>query len=387
MLLLVTLCLIAVNMRATITGVGPLLEQMSEHTGMRVAALSGLASVPLVTWALVSPFAHPVARRFGFDKTVSAALVLLTIGSVVRSLPGPIGSIWIGTALIGVGLAIANVLLPAVVKRSFGSRVPVVTALYTSILAGCGAIASGIVVPISHLPAIDGTPWGWRVALLATSAALPVALALWIVASRDTARTTAPAPPAPRRSGIWRDRLAWQVAAYFGVQASSFYVVLTWLAPLSRSVGRSESLAGFDVMMCQVTSVAGLLLLPLLLRGSAERFVPAVLPSLGIAGVCGLLCAPEGVLWWGMLFGFSSGASIAMSLTLMASRARDAMSSSALSGMAQSVGYAFAAFPPVIVGVLYEATGGWKAPLLLILGLLVAQALLGPLVGRNRYVL
>lgn len=386
-LLLVTICLIAVNMRATITGIGPLLEQMSEHTGATIATLSGLTSVPLICWALVSPLTHSAARRFGFNRVVLTSLILLGVGTAIRSLTG-IPGLWAGTVLIGVSLAFANVLLPAVVKRSFGSRVAVVTSVYTALLAGCGAIASGVVVPVSHIDAIDGTAWGWRIALLATAAVLPLAALGWFLhmrrsgPDRGTRRT-----PGPRGPSVWGDGLAWQVGLYFGAQASYFYVLLTWLAPISRSVGRSEAVAGFDVMMYQITGVIGSLCLPLILRGSVERIAPAVLPVLGLAGVVGLLTAPDGVLWWGMIIGLSSGASLAMSFTLMASRARDHASASALSGMSQSVGYAGAAFPPVIFGALHQATGAWTASLWLVIALMALQAILGPLVGRDRHVL
>lgn len=385
--LLLTLCLVAVNMRATITGIGPLLEQMTADTGAPLAALSGLTSVPLVAWALCSPVAHTAAQRWGLNRIITIALILLTAGTLIRSLPGPIASAWIGTAVIGVGLAAVNVLLPAVVKQSFGTRVPAVTALYTALLAGCGAVASGLVVPISHVRT-GGEPWGWRVALVAVCATLPIAAALWIAHHRRAGHGRAPARPAgaPRGPSVWGDAVAWQVGMYFGVQASLFYVLLTWIAPMSLSFGRGEAQSGVDVMMFQLTGVLSSLALPVALRGALERWVPALLPVLALAAMAGMLVAPDGILWWGMLGGLTSGASLAMSLTLMASRARDHHTASALSGMGQSVGYAFAAFPPVVFGVLHTATAGWTVPILFLVLLLCAQALLGLLVGRDRYV-
>lgn len=385
--LLLTLCLVAVNMRATITGIGPLLEQMTADTGVPLAALSALTSVPLVAWALCSPLAHGAAQRWGLNRVITVALILLTAGTLTRSAPGPIASVWIGTALIGVALAAVNVLLPSVVKQSFGTRVPAVTALYTALLAGCGAIASGLVVPISHADA-GGQPWGWRAALIAVCVTLPVGAALWAVHHRRAGHGRAPARPAGTARGpsVWGDPVAWQVGMYFGVQASLFYVLLTWLAPMSLSYGRGETQSGIDVMMFQLTGVISSLALPVVLRGRLERWVPALLPLLALAAMAGLLIAPGGILWWGMLGGLTSGASLAMSLTLMATRARDHHTASALSGMGQSVGYAFAAIPPVVFGVLHTATGGWAVPVLLLVALLCTQALLGLLVGRDRYV-
>lgn len=385
--LLLTLCLVAVNMRATITGIGPLLEQMTADTGVPIAALSGLTSVPLVAWALFSPLGHTAAQRFGVNRVMTGALFLLATGTVIRSLPGAIASLWIGSAVIGIALAAINVLLPAIVKRSFGARMPAVTALYTALLAGCGALAAGAVVPISHIR-VEDEPWGWRIALVAVCATLPIALLLWHIHHRRAGHGTAAVrPDGPGRGPtVWRDGVAWQVGVYFGVQASHFYVLLTWLAPFALSIGRSETQSGVDVMIYQFAGVASSLALPLALRGRLERWAPALLPALALAGVAGLLLAPGGILWWSILAGLTSGASLAMSFTLMGSRARDHHTASALSGMAQSVGYAFAAVPPVVFGLLHTATGGWAIPLLFLAAILVAQGLLGILVGRDRHV-
>lgn len=392
--LLVTLCLVAVNMRATITGIGPLLEQLTADTGVHLAVLSGLTSVPLVAWALCSPLAHTAAQRWGLNRVLTVSLILLTAGTVIRSLPfasvdgWPVATLWIGTAVIGVSLAAANVLLPAVVKQSFGTRVPAVTALYTALLAGCGAVASGLVVPISHVSTGAG-PWGWRIALVAVCVTLPIAVVLWMIHHRRAGDGRGPVRPAGtnRDPSVWGDAVAWQVGGYFGVQASLFYVLLTWLAPMAISYGRGETQSGIDTMLFQLTGVASSLALPFVLRGRLERWVPALLPALALIAVAGLVVAPGGILWWGMLAGLTSGASLAMSLTLMAARARDHHTASALSGMAQSVGYAFAAFPPIVFGLLHTTVGGWAAPLAFTALLLVAQALLGLLVGRDRHVL
>ncbi len=281
-------------------------------------------------------------------------------------------SLWVGTAIIGIGIAIINVLMPAVVKRDFPGHVAAVTAAYTALLAGLGAVSSGVVVPISQIP-LDGDPAGWRFALLVTGAALlPFAIAGWWWAHRGAAHVHVRATAPRGRTGIWADPVAWLVAVYMGLQASMFYMFVTWLAPLSMSIGRTEVVAGIDVMVYQLFSLAGCLLLPLILRGGLERWAPALIPSLAIVGVAGLMIAPDAVLLWASLIGLTGGATLAMSLTLMAQRARDHDASTALSGMSQSVGYVIAALGPVAFGTLHSATGDWTASLALVLAVLAA---------------
>lgn len=388
LLLLIAVCVIAANMRATITGIGPLIEQIGDDLSVSAATLGVLAAVPLIAWAIVSPLAHDLSLRFGLSRTVLWSLLALTAGTIWRSVPGPTVSLWLGTVLIGVSLAIANVLMPAVIKREFHDRVPMVTALYTALLGGIGAIASGVVVPISHIES-DGWQWGWRPALLATGILLPIAIALWVWTMRSVGGEARVKTPTGRRrrTGIWTDALAWQVAGYMGLQAASFYMLLTWLAPISASLGRSEVIAGVDVMLFQIMSACGSLVVPFALRGRAKRWVPALVPSLAIIGTIGLIVAPEGVLAWGCLAGLSSGASLGMSLTLMAQRARNHSTAAALSGMAQSIGYVIAAFGPIAFGALATVFGGWFVSLLLLLAALIGQAVVGVFVGRERYVL
>ncbi|GAA1701484.1 MFS transporter [Microbacterium sediminicola] len=387
--LVVAVCLVALNMRPTITAIGPLLEQIGTDTGMGAATLGLVAAVPLAAWALVSPFAHDLSRRFGMTRTVTGALLLLTAGTVVRSLPGPVIGLWLGTALIGVALAVANVLMPAVVKREFPARVPAMMATYSALLGGAGAIASGLAVPTSHLAMDLGASEGWRTALLVTGGALLLpAIIVWIAATRGLPQARDTSEGAGRVSrGVWSDATAWVVAAYMGFQSALFYILSTWLATIAVSTGRTAVVAGLDVMIYQAGSVAGALLLPLAFRGAAKRWVAAALPLIGMIGAIGLMVAPDAIIVWILFLGPVSGASLGTSLILMAERARDHHASSALSGMSQSVGYLMAAAGPVLFGTLYATTGGWIAPLVLLTGVLVGQVVVGLAAGRERYVL
>ena len=172
-----------------------------------------------------------------------------------------------------------------------------------------------------------------------------------------------------------------------GLQSSIFYMLVTWFAPIAHSLGRSEVVAGVDVMIYQLCAIAGSLTIPLLLRGRMQRIGPAAIPVLSLVGIVGLIALPAGFLVWVILCGLSSGASLGVSLSLFSLRARTHEGASALSGMAQSGGYLIAAAGPVAFGALLSTSGGWLAPLLLVGIVLVGQLVVGVLVGRDRYVL
>lgn len=394
LLLVVAVLLIAANLRATITGIGPLLAQIADDLGTTEAALGFLAAIPLIAFAVVSPLAHGLSIRFGMSSVILWSLIALAAGTLWRSLPGSPVSLWGGTALIGASLAIANVLLPAVVKRDFSDRLPTMMALFTAFLSGTGALASGVVVPISQIAVGDGEI-GWRWALVCSGALVPLAIGAWIASlvsrRRQGARDAAAVAPveashAPsRRAGMWADPVAWQVLAYMGFQSMTFYMLVTWLAPLALTLGRTEVVAGVDVMVLQVCAFLGSLVVPLLLRGRLARWTPGIIPVLGIIGIIGLITVPTLFVGWVVLCGLSCGASLSMTLSLFGLRARTPAAASRLSGMAQSGGYAIAAVGPIAFGGLLTLTSGWLAPLLLVVLVLVAQLTVGLFVGRDRH--
>ena len=406
-LLFIAVCLIAANLRVTIMGIGPLLDEIADDQHVSPAALGALASVPLLAWGIFSPLAQGFSSRFGMSRTVSGALVILALGTIWRSLPGPQANIWIGTALIGFGLAIGNVLMPAVIKRDFGERVPLVMGVYTALLSGSAAIAAGLVVPISHFePGGSGQGLGWRVALLATGALIPPALIVWIWATRrprpadpgpflagaESARATGgveAAGPADDRAGrrIWRDPLAWRVSVYMGTQSAGFYMLSAWLAPYSASIGRDPVVAGIDVMIYQLFGIAGSLMLPLVARGRVRPWVPGAVPAITLIAVVGVLVAPALLPLWLVIAGTMTGSAITIALTLTASRARTARHAAALSGMAQSVGYLIAMCGPIAFGWVLGLGIGWAAPFALVWVSLAAQSVFGFSVRRQQYVL
>lgn len=389
--LFIAVCLVAVNLRMTITGVGPLLDQIADDQGISPAALGALGSVPLLAWAIFSPFAHALSARFGMAQAVSFSLILLIAGTIWRSVDGSPANLWVGTAITGAGLAIANVLIPAVIKRDFPGRMGLVMGIYSALLGGLGAVAAGIVVPISQTE-LGGDPLGWRIALLLTGCLLPVALVVWIGATRSgRSRSEAPVSSTvdvDRTAGrrVWGDSVAWLVSLYMGAQSTAFYVLSTWLPVYLVSLGASPSIAGVSLMAFQFLGIAGSLLVPLFSRGRLERWMPALVPALGTIAWVGFVAAPGLVALWIFIAGIVGGALLTTALTLMASRTRTHSDSSAVSGMAQSVGYGLAALGPITFGALYGASEGWTLPFSVLWVSAAFMIAVGIAVGRPRLV-
>lgn len=382
--------LVALNMRMTISGVGPLLDDIAESRGVGAATLGLLASIPLLTWAIVSPLAHGVGARLGMDRTITWSLAALLIGTVWRSLSASPANLWLGTALIGIGLAVANVLMPAIIKRDFGPRTPAVMGVYSAALGGAAAIGTAIAIPVARFE-VSGTQLEWEAGLLASGFIIPFALVAWIIVTHTPAHArNAPdsEPPAAPGLGrrVWRSPTAWLLAAYMGTQSMSFYILATWVAPIVLSRGASEVGSGVGITLFHVFGMLGSLLAPVALRRDGRSLVQISIPiMLGVAMV-GIVFAPPLSLVWIPLLGLGCGSGLSVALTLIAQRSGDVAVASAVSGMSQAVGYLIAAAGPVLFGWAFDLTGDWILPLAVALLGMAGQFVSGWILRDGRIV-
>ena len=356
---LLGIILIASNMRASITAVGPLLSEITRSYGLSSTEAGLLTALPVLGFAAFSPYAPRLARRVGMERALLAAMVALLIGIVVRSLPLA-AALFVGTVLLAAGVAVANVLLPALVKQHFSARQSTVTAAYANTMGLLAAIASGIAVPLA-----DVLPGGWRISLGVWGVLVVAGLVLWLprawgAQDPGPARTRTPLP--------WRSRVAWQVTAFMGLQSLGFYVMIGWLPSVLKSNHVSARGAGFELLIYQLTALVTTLLLPLIADRSRDHRAPAAAAAVCSAiGYLGLLVAPDLSLLWVVIAGCGSGPALVLALSFMALRARGPSHAAALSAMAQSAGYLLAAAGPFLFGALHALSGSWTLSLVALL--------------------
>lgn len=378
-LLLIGILLIATNLRAPITGLAPVLALIQQAFDLSTARAGLLTTLPLLAFALVSPVAPALARRLGLERTLFGALVLIAGGVALRS-AGPVWSLFVGTAVIGAGIAVGNVLLPALLKRDFPTRIASVTGAYALSMGIAAAIASASVYPLA-----SGLGLGWSGGLLAMLVLPLAAMLLWWPQLGKRAAVAQAGSALPAAAPIWRHALAWQVTLFMGLNSFVYYVMIGWLPAILASGGYSAAEAGsLHGWMQLASAVPGLLLGPLIQRLHDQKWVALAMSLLVAAGVLGLQWLPGLAALWVSLFGFGAGACIILALMFMGLRTENPRQAAALSGMAQCVGYLLAAFGPPLVGALRDASQGWTLPLTVCLVLSLAMAVLGMLAGRKR---
>ncbi len=373
------LLLLAANLRTALTSVGPVLATIRAEVGLTAGEAGFITTLPLLTFAVVSPQIPRLARRVGADQLLWLALATLAAGIVLRSLPVP-GFLWGGTVLLGAAIAVGNVLLPSIIKRDFPDHVSAVTGVYTAVIGIMASTAAGVAVPLAGV-----LPGGWRSALGCWAGFVLVALAVWT--PRLPGRRPAAVPETGRGRTPWRSLLAWECAGFMALSATGFYTVLSWYPSILHSHGTSEAAAGWLMFAYQMIGVVMSVVMPFVLgRLPDQRAVAAVSAVLALVGYLGLLVWPGLAVVWVLVNGIGAGALFFLALTFFSLRAADPRSSAALSGMGQSVGYLVAAVGPTLFGVLHDATGGWRAPLSVMVGVAAAHALIGLRAGRDAHV-
>jgi MFS transporter, CP family, cyanate transporter len=385
------LLLVAGNLRAGITTVGPVLDQIRDDNALTSALASGLISLPLLAFAIISPLVPPLARRMGLERTLGAGLAVLALGLILRSAPG-LAWLWIGTTLIGVSIAVLNVALPALVKRDFPGKIGQITGAYSAVQSVFAAIAAGVAVPLA-----TATEAGWRVplgmwaglALITIGVLAPQFRRRTVVPhSDDDIRLDEPTPePAARPRSPWGSALGWQVTAFMGLQSFGFYVFITWLPSIEADAGISATAAGVHQLLLNAAGIAGSVLCSALIpRLKDQRLLAAGAAMTSVIAASGLLLAPQLGGIWATIAGLAGGASIVLALSFFGLRTIDHTQAASLSGMAQCIGYLLAAIGPVAVGALHDATGSWTPALIVLIAVFVALAIAGLLAGRRRVI-
>lgn len=382
--LLVGIVLAALNLRPAITSLGALFEETRTGLGMSGTVAGLITSVPALCFAVFGVTAPRLSRRFGPAAVVCAGMVAVATGLLIRPFAGNAAGFLAASALTLAGIALTNVLLPVIVKRWFPDRIGTMIGVYSMALAVGTSLAAAATVPMTE--ALGGS---WRTGLLvwaflAVAAVLPWT-AIAAAARKEKAAAAAPAVRADAGPRVVRSRTAWALAWYFGIQATGAYITMGWLPQIFRDAGVSAGTAG---VLLAVTMVMGVPL-AFVIPGLAGRMknqgpIAAVLGLFGLAGYLGLYFAPVAGAWaWALLLGVSNCA-FPLAITMIGLRAKSPAGVVKLSAFAQSTGYLISIPGPLVIGTLYQHSGGWDLPLALMAGLLVPQIVLGLLAGRDR---
>ncbi len=355
---LVAILALAFNLRPVAVSIGPVLADISADIGLDGVTAGLLTALPTACFAAFGALAPWASQRVGVVPTVSLGLVALIAGQAGRLVVGSPGAFLAFSALALAGMALANVLMPTLVRMHYPDRIGTATALYSLTLTLGVTTASAATVPIAHALG------GWRSSLVVWIATGAIALAIWapfLLRARGGARGSG---QRVSLGLIARTRLGWALAVLFGIQSAQAYSIFGWLPSVFQSAGLSEVDAGYMLGIATGVGIVPAFAVPVLVARMTRpsRLFLGIMAFL-IAGYIGLVIAPSTVPWLWAAFLALGQASFPLVLALFGLRARTPGATAALSGFAQSVGYGIAMLGPLSFGVLHEVTGTWAAPI------------------------
>jgi len=401
--------LAAFNLRPAITSLSPLLETVRADLHLSLAMAGVLAMLPVLCFGVFTLLAPPLLRRMSADRVVLLGLVALALGLALRSLIGVVG-MFAGTLIAGASISIALVAIPSIIKREYGARAGILMGFYSMSLCMGASVAAGLSAPLRAwlfdswqlalafwlLPAA-GTALLWLrpvthhpavvAATRSTSgvSAHPDAIAT-IPASGLAADTSLTDHKPLAHPDILRNRLAWMVTFYMGLQSFLSYCAITWLPAMLTDRGMTQIQAGFGLSVCFGVQLITSVIAPWLgSLGKDQRLSITLMLCLTLSGMMGVLYAPVAWLWPSIIVtGLGMGGTFSLALALLVLRAPNPSAAAALAGMAQGVGYVIASLGPFSLGILYAASQQWHSSALLMVLVVMLAWWCGMRAGRNQ---
>lgn len=378
-LLALSLILIACNLRPVFGSLSVVLPEIMRDTGLSSTGASVLTTLPILCLGVFSLPTPALSRRFGAERVLLLALLLIAAGTLLRAV-GSIPALFTSAVLAGAGIAMGNVLLPGLIKRSFAARAALMMGLYTLAVCAGASSAAAFTVPLE----MHWFGGAWAHALAAWAGLALLALLVWAPQALRAAPVKTDA--AAHAGSLLRSALAWQVTFFMGLQSALAYIVMGWLAPILRERGIDSETAGYLVAASILMQlVASLFTPPLAARLPDQRGFALTLSAMILVAFLGLLWGPLGApMWtWAVLLGLGQGGSFALALSLIVMRSGNMQVTAQLSAMAQGWGYALAAWGPLLVGLLRSMTGSYSSSVWLVVLLCIATAIAGWGAGRN----
>jgi CP family cyanate transporter-like MFS transporter len=392
-LAVIVVAVAAVNLRAGIASLGPVLDDVLDAFGASGSLAGAITAMPGVFFGIMGLAAVPLASRLGLSRSLFLGMVFTLVGLAVRPWVGNIAVFLVLTACVVGGIALGNVLLPAWVKTHGGRHAVALMTIYSAMLGVSGAVG-----PLSALWFDGESAWKWALFVWAVLAVLQVVA--WAVVVLRAGRDVPGASPLDaaenadgavsateetlRATSLWRSPTARFLMLFFGLQAMNAYIQMGWLPTMYTDSGVSSSTASIGLAVIGAFNIAGGVVMPTVIdRVRDLRPFPALFAVLTAAGWLGRWRAPSTVpLLWSVLLGLG-GFCFPTAIALIPARSRSPLVTARLSGFVQPVGYFIAGLGPFVIGVVYDRVGNWDGIIAVLTVIAVLMGVLGVLAGKN----
>ncbi|MFP4879860.1 CynX/NimT family MFS transporter [Mammaliicoccus sciuri] len=374
LILFIGILLIGASLRAPITSVGIALPSIKETLNLSNTSVSLITIIPLLSFAVISLFAAKISHKFGLERTVFGALILICIGIALRAITG-VSWLYVGTILIGVGIAFGNVLTPGIIKMNFPLRIGIMTGYYTVVMNIFGSASSYVTAPlVKH--------FNYNIAISIIGIVTFIGIIIW--SFQLNKHETVNSSQTTTNINVWKSPLSWQITLLMGGQSMIFYSLINWLPEFLLSHGTPINEAGIYLSILQLAIIPLTFVTPIFAEKMKNQvLITFVTGLLFVLGILTLMLQPNWAFLGIILIGIASGLAFGLVNTFFGLRTENGLTAAKLSGMSQSVGYLFAAIGPLLFGILHDATNSWNTSFGILLVTSIIIMIIGSRAGRN----
>jgi len=351
--LMLAIILVALNLRPSMAAVGPLLSAIRGDIPLSFTVASLLTMLPVMAMGLAMFFGIGISQRLGEQRTVLLSLLIIGLATLSRLFIDSAAQLIASAVLAGIGIALIQALMPALIKSRFADNVALCMGLYVTSIMGGAAIAA------SFAPLVMMQTGNWRSGLAVWAILALLAFLFWW---SQRGQLTSTVPAAARKDSFFANSRAWLLAIFFGLGTASYTCVLAWLAPYYVEKGWSEQNAGLLLgFLTAMEVISGLVVPAIANRSRDRRVILMALLMLIIAGFCGLILSPQQLsLLWPCLLGLGIGGLFPMSLIVSLDHLDNPQRAGGLTAFVQGIGYLIAGLSPLLAGMIRDWLGSFE---------------------------
>ncbi|POA42494.1 MFS transporter [Pseudomonas sp. MPR-ANC1] len=351
--LMLAIILVALNLRPSMAAVGPLLSAIRGDIPLSYSLASLLTMLPVMAMGMAMFFGISISQRLGEQRTVLLSLLIIGLATLARLFVDSAAELIISAVLAGIGIALIQALMPALIKARFPDNVALCMGLYVTSIMGGAALAA------SFAPLVMVQTGSWRVGLAIWTALALFALLFWWSQRSHLPNAVS---AAAKKESFFANSRAWLLAVFFGLGTASYTCVLAWLAPYYVEKGWSEQNAGLLLgFLTAMEVISGLVVPAIANRSRDRRVVLMALLGLIIAGFCGLILSPDHLsLLWPCLLGLGIGGLFPMSLIVSLDHLDNPQRAGGLTAFVQGIGYLIAGLSPLLAGMVRDQLGSFE---------------------------
>lgn len=363
--LVLVILFLSLNLRPSITSVGPLLEFIQTDLGMSGVTASLLTTLPVFCMGLFALLSIKLSNRLGTEKSLLIAMVLIFLATFARAF---LHNSWllITTALFaGIGIGIAGPLISGFIKKYFPDRLSVTSVYSVSMVIGA-ALATSFSIPLFH---VLKESWQWSLSFWSIFALVAILLLFGLLAKREAGTVIMKLP-----SMRIQNKRVYLFMLLFGFVSTIFYSITAWLAPFVQSMGMSASQSGLVLTLFTAVQIPVSFILPMVVGKTGKRKKWLLLCGLSeLIGVVLLIgyFAP----WVAAIFlGFGAGGLFPLAILIPIEEANNVDEATSWSAQMQFGGFMIGAIGPLVFGLALDIFNSFTPAFIMIMIILCALA-------------